>query len=234
MSRNCAAALAFIGLLGAAGCGTPEPTSSAKPTVARDSLLPDIGDLPAGAQIEHLDNTEKMVLSLKLDLPSDGLGDSSIRTFEPPECDEQNRYSDEARISLIEDGSATAALFDGERAYVILVSETKMDIPRVADAHTGSCSSYTLTSSSKDHTYRGTVRTERLDPPPTLRSEDAAILSEVTDPEIPADWASDEVLLGYAAVNGYTVMVLGYQGREFEGEFAELFTAAVQKVRRLT
>ncbi|MFD6860056.1 hypothetical protein ACFWCF_22325 [Rhodococcus sp. NPDC060090] len=142
-------------------------------------------------------------------------------------------WSGNARVGLIKDSSANVALLNGERGYVVLVSETDMDVPRVADAHTGSCSAYTLTSTSNDHTHRGTVQTERLDLPPELGSDDAVILSEVTDPDNP-DWSNDEVLLGYAALNGYTVMVLGYQGREFEAEFVEVMTGVLEKVRRLT
>ncbi|MBA8962932.1 MULTISPECIES: hypothetical protein [Rhodococcus] len=232
MPRKWAAALGVIGILGAAGCGAQEAPAD-EPGVSRASLLPDTVDLPAGAQIDSLDDEEQMVLSIKLDAPSTGLGLENTRVFDPPECDEQNRYADEARVRLIRDGSANVAIFDGERSYVVLVSETDMDVPRVADAHTGPCSAYTLTSTSNDHTYRGTVRTERLDLPPSLMSKDAVILSEVTDPDNPAR-VNDEVLLGYAALNGYTVMVLGYQGKEFEAEFGEVFTRVFEKVRRLT
>ncbi|MCQ4118487.1 hypothetical protein [Rhodococcus tibetensis] len=231
MPRKWAAMLAVIGLLGAAGCGAQEAPADER--VSRASLLPETADLPEGAQIDSLDDEEQMVLSIKLDAPSSGLGLEDTRTFDPPECDEQNRYADNARISLIQDGSADVAIFDGERGYVMLVSETDMDVSRVADAHTGSCSTYTLASTSKVHTYRGTVRTERLDLPQALGSEDAVILSEVTDPDNP-DWINDEVLLGYAALNGYTVMVLGYQGTEYEAEFDGVFTGVVEKVRHLT
>ncbi|PQP17129.1 hypothetical protein [Rhodococcus opacus] len=48
------------------------------------------------------------------------------------------------------------------------------------------------------------------------------------------DWVDDEVLLGYAALDGYTVMVLGFQGKQFQAEFDTVFTRAVEKVRGLT
>ncbi|WP_241566217.1 hypothetical protein [Prescottella agglutinans] len=230
MSRNWAAALAAAGLLGAAACGTTTVTDTiADPAVARASLLPDASELPPGAVVERLDREDQMVLSLKLDAPSTGDGLDTTATFEPPECDGQNSYADEARIRLIENGSAAGVLLGEERGYIVLVSETGMNITRVADAHTGSCSTYTVTYDDPGASAR-TVRTERLDLPQALASEDAVILSEVTDPDNPK-WTDDEILLGYAAVRGYTVMVLAYHGKEFRAEFDDLFTRAIEKVR---
>ncbi|GAB2632397.1 hypothetical protein ABI214_15755 [Prescottella soli] len=230
MSRNWVAALGVAGLLGAAACTTtPVAAPTADPAVVRAGLLPDASELPPGSVVEPLDGEEQMVLNLKLDAPSTGIGLDPGATFDPPECDEQNSYSDEARIRLIENGSAVGALLGGERAYIMLVSETGMNISRVADAHTGSCSTYTVTYDDPAASAR-TVRTERLDLPPTLASEDAVILSEVTDPDNPR-WADDEILLGYAAVRGYTVMVLAYHGKEFRAEFDDVFTRVVEKVR---
>lgn len=206
--------------------------------MSRESLLPDATDLPAATQIDPLENEEQMVLNVKLDAPTNSLGTAATtEVFDPAECGDANRYTDAARIGLIEDGSGNVAIFDdgarGARGYVVLVSETDMDVPRVAAVHTGTCSTYTITSTSADHTYRATVRTEKLPLSPELGTDDAVVLAEVTDPDIPAHWQSDDILLGYAALHGYTVMVLG-RGRQYETEFNEVFTAAVQKVLRHT
>ncbi|MDH6280211.1 hypothetical protein [Prescottella agglutinans] len=230
MSRNWVAALGVAGLLGAAACSTTTVAVPATdPAVVRASLLPDESELPPGTVVEPLDGEEQMVLNLKLDAPSTGIGPALVATFAPPECDEQNSYSDEARIRLAENGSAAGALLAGERAYIMLVSETGMNISRVANAHTGSCSTYTVTYDDPAAVAR-TVRTERLDLPPTLAAADAVIVSEVSHRDNPK-WADQEVMLGYAVVRGYTVMVLAHQGKEFRAEFDDVFTRVVEKVR---
>ncbi|UYF97219.1 hypothetical protein OCS65_28570 (plasmid) [Rhodococcus aetherivorans] len=118
--------------------------------------------------------------------------------------------------------SMMGAYFDDECSYLALVSDVPLDVARVADAHTGSCSMYRMNSR--------TITTSRLDLPPAIAAEDAAILYEVSDPDNP-DWADDEVFYGYASVDGYTVAVVSMNGVEFEGEFTEFFTNAVLKVR---
>lgn len=229
MSRNWIASAGVVGLLGVAACAADTvPTPTADPAVVRAGLLPAASELPPGTVVEPLVGEEQMVLNLKLDAPSTGIGSATKATFDPPECDDHNSYADEARIRLIENGSAAAVLMGGERAYITLVSETGMNISRVADAHTGSCSTYTVSYDDPAASAR-TVRTERLDLPPALVAKDAVILSEVTDPDNPK-WTDDEILLGYAAIRGYTVMVLAYHGKEFRDEFDDLFTRVVGKV----
>jgi hypothetical protein len=230
MSRKWVAALGVAGLLGAAACATTtvEPPT-ADPAVVRAGLLPDASELPPGAVLEPLDGEEQMVLSLKLDAPSTGTGLDTTATFDPAECDGQNSYADEARIRLIDNGSAAGVMLGGERGYIVLVSETGMNIARVADAHTGSCSTYTVTYDDPAAVAR-TVRTERLDLPPALGAENAVVVSEVSRRANP-NWADREIMLGYAVVHGYTVMVLAYHGKEFQAEFDDVFTRVVEKVR---
>lgn len=69
--------------------------------------------------------------------------------------------------------------------------------------------------------------------PPTVASENAAILSEVTDPANP-NWNNDEITLGFAAVSGYTVLVVAHQGKASQPEFDDIFSRAVDKVRSNT
>lgn len=229
MSRNWIALVGVVGLLSLAACApetVPEPTSD--PAVVRAGLLPAASELPQGTVVEPVIGEEQMVLGLALDAPGTGVEPATTARFDPPECDEQNSYSDEARIRLVENGSAAGAILDGQRTYLMLVSETGMNISRVAEAHTGSCSTYTVTYDDPAASGR-TVRTERIGLPPALVAKDAVVLSEVTDPERP-EWADDEILLGYAAVRGYTVMVLAYHGEEFRDEFDDLFTRVVGKV----
>jgi len=114
------------------------------------------------------------------------------------------------------------AYLEGERSYLALVSDVPLDIARVADAHTGSCSTYRMNSR--------TITTSRLDLPPAIATENATVLYEVSDPDNP-DWADDEVFYGYASVDGYTIAAVSMNGVEFEGEFTEFFTNAVPKVR---
>lgn len=230
MSRHRVAVLGIVTLLGIAGCGTTDATPPASGADLRASLLPDASELPAGAVTQPLPGEEEMVLNLELDAPSTGTGLETTPTFDPPGCEAENIYSDGARIGLIENGSATGALLGDERAYIMLVSETDMDVQRIANAHTGACSTYMVTYDDPRASAR-TVRTERLDLPPALAAEDAVVLSEVTDPDNP-NWTDDEILLGYAAVDGYTVMVLGYQGKDSRAEFDDVFTRVVEKVRR--
>lgn len=233
MSKRSAAALCFGGgVLFTARCGA-HATPPDEPSVSLASLLPTVADLPEGAESYALEGQEQIVLSIKLDAPSTGLGTELARTFDPPACSEQQLYADAARIGLIEDGAAIATQIDGERSYIVLVSETGLDASRVADAHTGQCSTYTVMSTDNVDAYGRTIRTERLDLPSALASEDAVILSRVSDPDNP-EWADDDTLLGYASVDDYNVMVLGYQGKESEAEFGELFANAVDKVRRLS
>lgn len=229
MSRNWVALVGVVGLLSLAACTAdtvPAPTSD--PAVVRAGLLPAASELPPGTVVEPVIGEEQMVLNLKLDAPSTGVGPATTATFDPPECHDQNSYSDEARIRLVENGSAAGAILGGERTYLMLVSETGMNLSRVADAHTGSCSTYTVTYDDPAASGR-TVRTERLELPPALVAQDAVVLSEVTDPDNPR-WTDDEIMLGYAAIRGYTVMVLAYHGKEFRDEFDDLFTRVVGKV----
>lgn len=232
MSRARAAAGVVV-LLGVAAC---TPTVVTAPTADRAAiradLLPGAADLPPGTVVEPIRGAEEMVLNLKLDAPSTGSGLETTATFDPAECAEQNRYSDEARIRLAENGSAAGALLGGERAYIMLVSETGVNIHRVANAHTGSCSAYTVTYDDPAAPGR-TVRTELLELPPALAAEDAVVLSEVSHPDNPR-WTDHEILLGYASLGGYTVMVLGYQGVASRTEFEDVFTRAVGKVRART
>lgn len=195
MSRNWVATLGIAGLLGTAACASPAVEApTADPAVVRAGLLPDASEFPPGAVVERLDGEEQMVLSLKLDAPSTGTGLDTTATFDPPECDGQNSYADEARTRLIDKGSAAGVMLGGERGYIMLVSETGMNISRVADAHTGSCSTYTVTYDDPA-AFARTVHTERLDLPPTLGTENAVIVSEVAHRDNP-NWADDEIMLG--------------------------------------
>lgn len=232
MSRNWAVAVAAVGLLGTAGCGTPDTASADEMGIARADLLPDASDLPAGAQVDRLEDDEQMILSLNIHAPSEGLGLDMTQVFHPAECAAESLYADSARAGLIEKGSASAAYLDRGGVYIMLVSEIETDVPRVVEAHTGQCSAYTVTSTSLGETSQRTFRTDQLDLPAELAGEDAAILHEVSHPDNP-NWSDDEVLLGYAAVNKYTVVVLGYEGRQSQSEFDDVFTRVVEKVRSL-
>lgn len=232
MSRNWPVAVVAVGLLGAAACGTPEAASVDDPSIVRADLLPDASELPAGTQVERLERDDQMILNLNIHAPSDGIGLDMDPVFEPAQCAGESLYADQARAGLIENGSASAALLESGGAYVMLVSETGTDVSRAVEAHTGQCSAYTVTSTSLDGTSQRTIRTERLDLPAALVAEDAAILYEVSHPDNPA-WSDTEVLLGYAAVDEYTVVVLGYEGRQSQPEFDDVFTRVVEKVRRV-
>ncbi|MCA1005401.1 hypothetical protein LCL87_06715 [Rhodococcus hoagii] len=230
MSRYRVAVLGIVGLSSIAGCGTTDASPPTSGPEFRTSLLPDASELPTGAVVEQLPREDQMVLSLKLDAPSTGDGSELTTTrFDPPACEAENVYSDGARIGLVENGSAAGALLGDDRAYIMLVSETDLDVQRMADAHTGACSTYTVTYDDPA-SFGRTVRTERLDLPPALTSENAVIVSELTHSDNPK-WADKEVLLGYAAVGDYTVLVLAYHGKEFRTEFDDVFTRTVEKVR---
>lgn len=213
---------AIIGLLlVSAACGGSEEEPNE--AVSRDSLLLTTEDLPGGAQTARFTEPEQLVMNLLLDTPSD-IGVPIDITYEPVECGEQSSYADEARLTLsnVDTTSMMGAYLDNENSYLSLVSDVPLDIARVADAHTGSCSTYRMGSR--------TITTSRLDLPPAIAAEDAVILYEVSDPDNP-DWTNGEVLYGYASVDGYTIAVLGMNGKEFEQEFTEFFTNAVLKVR---
>ncbi|NKS48201.1 hypothetical protein [Prescottella equi] len=229
MSRYRVAVLGIAGLFGVVGCGATDAAPPVSGEEFRVSLLPGAADLPPGAVVERLPREDQMVLSLKLDAPSTGDGSEATTTFDPPACEAENAYSDGARIGLVDNGSAAGALLGDDRAYIMLVSEADLDVQRMADAHTGSCATYTV-AYDDPASFGRTVRTERLDLPPELASEDAVIVSEVTHSDNP-NWADDEVLLGYAAVGDYTVLVLAYHGKEFRTEFDDVFTRTVEKVR---
>ncbi|HET8994296.1 MAG TPA: hypothetical protein VFN32_10890 [Rhodococcus sp. (in: high G+C Gram-positive bacteria)] len=206
-------------VLTACGKSGEEP----KESVSRDSLLLTSEDLPAGTQTARFTEPEQLVLNLLLDTPSD-VGLPIEVAYEPAECGEQSSYADEARLTLsdVDTTSMMAAYLDNERSYLALVSEVPLDIARVAEAHTGSCSTYRMNSR--------TITTSRLDLPPAIATENAVILYEVSDPDNP-DWSNGEVVYGYASVDEYTVAALGMNGKEFEQEFTEFFTKAVLKVR---
>lgn len=231
MARNWAAVVAAVGLLGAA-CGTPDTTSVDDLRITRADLLPDASELPSGAQVDRLDREDQMILSLNIHAPSDGIGIDMSPVFDPARCEGESLYADQVRAGLIEKGSAAAALLESGGGYMMLVSETSTDVPRVVEAHTGQCSSYTVTSNSSGSTSQRTIRTESLQLPPAFDPENAAILHEVSDPDNP-DWSDTEVLLGYAAVDEYTVVVLSYGGRQSQPEFDDVFTRVVEKVQRL-
>lgn len=208
-------------LLASTACGGSggEPNGA----VTRDSLLLTSEDLPSGTQTARFTEPEQLVLNLKLDAPSD-IGLPMDITYEPEACGEHASYADEARLALSDVASTSmmGAYVDNERSYLALVSDVPLDIDRVADAHTGSCSIYRMNSR--------TITTSRLDLPAAIETENAVILYEVSDPDNP-DWANNEVFYGYATVDEYTVAVLGMDGKEFEREFTEFFTKAVLKVR---
>jgi hypothetical protein len=232
MSRNWAVAVAATGLLGAAACGSPEIASGDDPSITRADLLPDASELPPGAQVGRLEGDDQMILNLNIHAPSDGIGLDMNPAFDPAQCAGESMYADQARAGLIKNGSASAARLESGGGYIMLVSETTTDVSRVVAAHTGPCSSYSVTSTSFDGTSQHTIRTERLDLPPALVAEDAAILYEVSDPDNP-EWSDTEVLLGYATVGKYTVVVISYEGRQSQSEFDDVFTRVVGKVRRL-
>ena len=206
-------------VLTACGGSDEEPQEPA----SRDSLLLTAEDLPAGTQTARFTEPEQLVMNLLLDAPSD-VGLPIDITYEPVECGEQSSYADEARLTLsnVETTSMMGAYLDNESSYLALVSEVPLDIAQVADAHTGSCSTYRMNSR--------TITTSRLDLPPAIATEDAVILYEVSDPDNP-EWSNNDVFYSYASVDGYTVAVLGMDGKEFEQEFTEFFTKAVLKVR---
>ncbi len=211
----------LVGLLVAAACGGSdvEPTAA----VSRESLLLTVEDLSAGTQVARFTEPEQLVMNLLLDTPID-VGVPMDIVYDPGECGEQSSYADEARLTLsdVDSTSMMGAYFDDERSYLALVSDVPLDVARVADAHTGSCSMYRMNSR--------TITTSRLDLPPAIATENAAMLYEVSDPDNP-DWANDEVFYGYASVDGYTIAVVSMNGVEFEGEFTEFFTNAVLKAR---
>jgi len=212
----------IVGLLlvsTACGVSDEEPQEPA----SRDSLLLTAEDLPVGTQTARFTEPEQLVMNLLLDTPSD-VGLPIDITYEPVECGEQSSYADEARLTLsnVDTTSMMGAYLDNESSYLALVSEVPLDIAQVADAHTGSCSTYRMNSR--------TITTARLDLPPAIATEDAVILYEVSDPDNP-EWSNNDLFYGYASVDGYTVAVLGMDGKEFEREFTEFFTNAVLKVR---
>lgn len=219
------AALKTTGIVGllliSTACGGSGEES--KEAIPRDRLLLTTEDLPAGTQTARFTEPEQLVLNLKLDAPSD-VGLPMDIAYEPVECGEQSSYADEARLALsdVATTSMMGAYVDNERSYLALVSDVPLDIARVADAHTGSCSTYRMGSR--------TITTSRLDLPPAIATENAVVLYEVSDPDNP-NWANNEVLYGYASVDEYTVAVLSMDGKEFEGEFNEFFSKAVLKVR---
>ncbi|WP_082899887.1 hypothetical protein [Rhodococcus phenolicus] len=208
-------------LLIATACGGSDV--EATEAVSRDGLLLTVEDLPAGTQVARFTEPEQLVMNLLLDTPSD-VGVPRNIAYDPVECGEQSSYADEARLTLSDADSTSmmGAYFDDERSYLALVSDVPLDIARVADAHTGSCSTYRMNSR--------TITTSRLDLPPAIATENAAMLYEVSDPDNP-DWANDEVFYGYASVDGYTIAVVSMNGVEFESEFTEFFTNAVLKIR---
>ncbi|QHG85566.1 hypothetical protein D1O33_26625 (plasmid) [Rhodococcus rhodochrous] len=208
-------------LLVATACGGSDV--EATEVVSRDGLLLTVEDLPTGTQVARFTEPEQLVMNLLLDTPSD-LGVPRNIVYDPVECGEQSSYADEARLSLsdVDSTSMMGAYLDDERSYLALVSDVPLDIARVADAHTGSCSTYRMNSR--------TITTSRLDLPPAIATENAAMLYEVSDPDNP-DWANDEVFYGYASVDGYTITVVSMNGVEFESEFTEFFTKAVLKAR---
>lgn len=208
-------------LLVSAACGRSDEQPNE--AISRDNLLLTTEDLPAGTQTARFTEPEQLVMNLLLDAPSD-VGLPIEIAYGPVECGEQSSYADEARLTLsnVDTTSMMGAYLDNESSYLALVSDVPLDIARVADAHTGSCSTYRMGSR--------TITTSRLDLPPAIATENAVTLYEVSDPDNP-DWANDEVLYGYASVDGYTVAVLGMDGKEFEREFTEFFTKAVLKVR---
>jgi hypothetical protein len=228
MSMRWVVALGSCALL-IAGCTAEEHDSPA----SRDDLLPSIEDLPTGSEVDVLEGEEQLVLSVALDAINSGESRSDSETYTPTECAEHSRYADEARISLIEDASAVGVVIDRERTYIVLVSETAGDPTRVAEAHTGTCSTYVRQSSSSTHSYEATVRTERMDLPLKVVDEDAAIVSEVTDPVNP-NWSNTEVTLGFASVSGYSVLVVAHQGKDSQPEFDDIFTRSIEKVRSKT
>jgi len=219
------ALLSKIGLVGLLLVSTACGGSDVEPAeaVSRDSLLVTAADLPAGTQVARFTEPEQLVMNLLLDTPSD-VGVPRDIAYDPVECGEQSSYADEARLRLsdVDSTSMMGAYFEDERSYLALVSDVPLDIARVADAHTGSCSTYRMNSR--------TITTSRLDLPLAIATENAAILYEVSDPDNP-DWTDDEVFYGYASADGYTVAVVSMNGKEFEGEFTEFFTKAVLKVR---
>lgn len=208
-------------LLVATACGGSDVESAE--AVSRDSLLLTGEDLPAGTQVARFTEPEQLVMNLLLDTPSD-VGVPRDIVYDPVECGEQSSYADEARLTLsdVDSTSMMGAYLGDERSYLALASDVPLDIARVADAHTGSCSTYRMNSR--------TITTSRLDLPPAIATENAAVLYEVSDPDNP-DWANDEVFYGYASVDGCTVAVVSMNGTEFESEFTEFFTKAVLKVR---
>lgn len=232
MPRNWVVAAAIIGLLGVTGCGTQGAAPASDPRVEVADLLPAASDFAAGAEVYRLDRDDQMILSLNIHTQSD-IGLDTTRVLDPAVCESESLYADQARARLIENGSATAVQMEGGGGYVVLVSEAETDVSRVVEAHTGQCSSYTVTATGLCETSQRTIRTERLDLPPALAGADAAILSEVSHPDNP-NWSDTRVLMGYAAVGGYTVVQIGYDDADAtQPEFNDVFTQAVEKVRRL-
>ncbi|NLE78565.1 MAG: hypothetical protein GX610_03120 [Rhodococcus sp.] len=224
-------AVAAVGVLGATACGSPDTASANDTSVDVADLLLEASDLPPGAQVHRLPREDQMILNLNIHAPSSGIGADMNPVFDPAHCEGESHYADNARARLIEKGTASGALLESGGAYMMLVSETRTDVPRVVEAHTGQCSSYTVTSTSFGSTSQRSYRTESLDLPPALADEDAAILHEVGDPDNP-DWSNDEVFLGYAAVDEYSVVVIAFE-KPPKSEFDDVFTRAVEKVRRL-
>jgi len=226
--RAAAGASIAFALLGVTGCAAAEKTP-----VSRAEMLPTAEDLPDGAEVVTLEGDEQVVLSIKLDAPSTGIGLDETVTFDPPECADQKAVTDEARLSLVRDSSATAALLDGTRGYVMLVSETVLDPEMIADAHTGPCRLYSTSISSAANSFTRTVRTERVSLPPGLESDNAAIVRSRSDVDLPGR-VGEDTTLGYARVGGLTVMVLGLVGTDHAREFEDMFTATVAEVQRST
>lgn len=219
--------MALLGALSLAGCGTPSSAIDDR-YVDVERLLPVSGDIP-GSEVGRLDNDGETVLSLNIHTPETGVGDDSPRVFEPEFCEAESDYADNARIRLIPKGAASVVdvRSRGGGVYVVLVSATDTDVERAAQAHTGKCSNYHVSSSR--------IRTERLPLPSDLAKEDAVILSEVSDPDNPK-WSNTVALMGYASVNNYSVVLVAYEDDSgaTRSEFADVMMRAVEKVRRVS
>ncbi|MET7767124.1 DUF5642 family protein [Nocardia sp. NPDC005366] len=230
MGARCAVAIA-VGALLTAGCGTDDdsaggPTSA--PSTPREQLLLAQDEFPAG--------------SSKVDLPQDRIDTMSAdlagagrdATFTPQECTGVQQDLGVAMKELFGRSAVAAASGKSGVMYVEYVTEGVGDLRRIADLNER-CAAYTYAASFEGAQINAESTIENRTAPAGLKGVEAIAYRSTSSSSVGGDAPlTMSEYSGIATLRGVTVMVRVTTLSDVadESAFTQLFTAAVDKVRK--
>ncbi|MCF8571618.1 hypothetical protein L5G32_15200 [Gordonia sp. HY002] len=236
LKRMLGACVTTAGLIGlVAGCGTTtgspvaagddssQTTSSTANSAKARELVLDASAFPAGYTVQEVprDQTQKMMdMILESTRSADVTPSHCLQLSAIPASVD----ADELGLVVATKG-AEATIAEGVSVSMASIDEYRAQV-------SGECAHLTMDMDVQGQSVKGTVDQKVVDGPKTS-VDDTLVVEMTTVSEVGTRSVTQHMVLGYAAVNGYTVSVqataMSPSGAVDRAGFDEVFTKAVHK-----